>query len=146
MATPRFAWPKGWREGAMLHTFEINDQRRAFTRPWLEGSPYAGKIKFYIGDALKLLPGMNITFDLAFVDGDKRKYIEYYEMVLEKFSPSGYIIADNTLWDGHVLEEPHSTRSSAIGIKKFNDLVAADKRVEKVILTLRNGLTIIRKC
>ena len=112
----------------------------------LEGSPYAGKIKFYIGDALKLLPGMNITFDLAFVDGDKRKYIEYYEMVLEKLSPGGYIIADNTLWDGHVLEEPHHTDLQTIGIKKFNDLVAADKRVEKVILPLRDGLTIIRKC
>ena len=104
------------------------------------------KIKFYIGDALKLLPGMNITFDLAFVDGDKRKYIEYYEMVLEKLSPGGYIIADNTLWDGHVLEEPHHTDLQTIGIKKFNDLVAADKRVEKVILPLRDGLTIIKKC
>lgn len=98
------------------------------------------------GMALKLLPGMNITFDLAFVDGDKRKYIEYYEMVLEKLSPGGYIIADNTLWDGHVLEEPHHTDLQTIGIKKFNDLVAADKRVEKVILPLRDGLTIIRKC
>ena len=93
---------EGLEEGAMLHTFEINDEQEDFTRPWLEGSPYAGKIKFYIGDALKLLPGMNITFDLAFVDGDKRKYIEYYEMVLEKLSPGGFIIADNTLWYGHV--------------------------------------------
>ncbi len=132
--------------GGHVHTFEINDEQEDFTRPWLEGSPYAGKIKFYIGDALKLLPGMNITFDLAFVDGDKRKYIEYYEMVLEKLSPGGYIIADNTLWDGHVLEEPHHTDLQTIGIKKFNDLVAADKRVEKVILPLRDGLTIIRKC
>ena len=125
--------------GATLHTFEINDEQEDFTRPWLEGSPYAGKIKFYIGDALKLLPGMNITFDLAFVDGDKRKYIEYYEMVLEKLSPGGYIIADNTLWDGHVLEEPHHTDLQTIGIKKFNDLVAADKRVEKVILLAATG-------
>ena len=121
---------EGLEEGATLHTFEINDEQEDFTRPWLEGSPYA----------------MNITFDLAFVDGDKRKYIEYYEMVLEKLSPGGYIIADNTLWDGHVLEEPHHTDLQTIGIKKFNDLVAADKRVEKVILPLRDGLTIIRKC
>ena len=107
---------EGLEEGAMLHTFEINDEQEDF------------------------------TFDLAFVDGDKRKYIEYYEMVLEKLSPGGYIIADNTLWDGHVLEEPHHTDLQTIGIKKFNDLVAADKRVEKVILPLRDGLTIIRKC
>ena len=111
----------------------------------LEGSPYADKIKFYIGDALQLLPDMNITFDLAFVDGDKRKYIEYYELVLKMLSPGGYIIADNTLWDGHVLEEPHHTDLQTIGIKKFNDLVATDSRVEKVILPLRDGLTIIRK-
>ena len=127
---------EGLEEGAMLHTFEINDEQEDFTRPWLEGSPYADKIKFYIGDALQLLPDMNITFDLAFVDGDKRKYM---------LSPGGYIIADNTLWDGHVLEEPHHTDLQTIGIKKFNDLVATDSRVEKVILPLRDGLTIIRK-
>ena len=105
----------------------------------------AEKIKFYIGDALDLLPTMDITFDLAFVDGDKRKYIEYYEQVMKMLSPGGYIIADNTLWDGHVLEEPHHTDMQTIGIKKFNDLIAADDRVEKVILPLRDGLTIIRK-
>ena len=88
---------------------------------------------------------MDRTFDLAFVDGDKRKYVEYYEQVLSMLSPGGYIIADNTLWDGHVLEEPHHTDMQTIGIKKFNDWVAADKRVEKVILPLRDGLTIIRK-
>ena len=88
---------------------------------------------------------MDITFDLAFVDGDKRKYIEYYEMVLTKLASGGYIIADNTLWDGHVLEEPHHTDKQTIGIKAFNDRVAADSRVEKVILPLRDGLTIIRK-
>ena len=133
---------EGLEEGAMLHTFEINDEQEDFTRPWLEGSPYADKIKFYIGDALQLLPDMNITFDLAFVDGDKRKYIEYYELVLKMLSPGGYIIADNTLWDGHVLEEPHHTDLQTIGIKKFNDLVATDSRVEKVILPLRDGLKI----
>ena len=136
---------EGLEEGAMLHTFEINDEQEYFTRPWLEHSPYADKIKFYIGDALEMIPSMDITFDLAFVDGDKRKYIEYYEMVLTKLASGGYIIADNTLWDGHVLEEPHPTDKQTIGIKAFNDRVAADSRVEKVILPLRDGLTIIRK-
>ena len=136
---------EGLEEGAMLHTYEIDDELEDFTRPWLENSPYADKIMFYIGDALDLLPKMDITFDLAFVDGDKRKYIEYYEQVLKMLSPGGYIIADNTLWDGHVLEEPHHTDMQTIGIKKFNDLVASDERVEKVILPLRDGLTIIRK-
>lgn len=136
---------EGLPEDGMLHTFEINDEQEDFTRPWLEGSAYAEKIKFYIGDALELVPGLGVTFDLAFVDGDKRKYIEYYEMVLAHLSPGGYIIADNTLWDGHVLEELHSNDYQTIGIKAFNDLVAKDARVEKVILPLRDGLTIIRK-
>lgn len=136
---------EGLEEGALLHTFEINDEQEDFTRPWLEHSPYADKIRFYIGDALKLLPEMDLVFDLAFVDGDKRKYVEYYELVLKMLAPGGYIIADNTLWDGHVLEEPHPTDKQTIGIKEFNDLIAADERVEKVILPLRDGLTIIRK-
>lgn len=136
---------EGLKEGALLHTFEINDEQEDFTRPWLENSPYADKIRFYIGDALELVPRSGLTFDLAFIDGDKRKYVEYYDMVLDSLSPGGYIIADNTLWDGHVLEEPHPTDQQTIGIKKFNDYVAADKRVEKVILPLRDGLTIIKK-
>lgn len=136
---------EGLEDGAMLHTFEINDEQEDFTRPWLENSPYADKIKFYIGDALELLPQTELYFDLAFVDGDKRKYVEYYEMVLQRLSKGGYIIADNTLWDGHVVKEPHPTDQQTIGIKCFNDFVAQDERVEKVILPLRDGLTIIRK-
>ena len=130
----------------MLHTIEINDEQEDFTRPWLEGSPYADKIKFYIGDALELVPRLGLTFDLVFVDGDKRKYLDYYEMALTCLSDGGYIIADNTLWDSHVLEEhPHSSDLQTIRIKEFNDFVARDSRVEKVILPLRDGLTIIRK-
>ena len=137
---------EGLPEGGMLHTFEINDEQEDFTRPWLENSDYADKIRFYIGDALELVPQLDLTFDLAFIDGDKRKYIDYYEMVLARLSGGGYIIADNTLWDGHVLEEqPHRTDLQTISIKAFNDLVAWNARVEKVILHLRDGLTIIRK-
>lgn len=135
---------EGLEEGAMLHTFEINDEQEDFTRPWLENSPYADKIKFISVMPLKLCPAWT-SCHLAFVDGNKRFYVEYYEMILQKMHSGGYIIADNTLWDGHVLEEPHHTDTQTIGIKKFNDLVAADTRVEKVILPLRDGLTIIRK-
>lgn len=136
---------EGLPEGGMLHTYEINDEQEDFTRPWLENSPWAEKIIFHIGDALEAVPQLGICFDLAFIDGDKRRYIEYYEMVLKYLNPGGYIIADNTLWDGHVLEIPHPTDKQTIGIKAFNDLVAKDSRVEKVILPLRDGLTIIRK-
>lgn len=137
---------EGLPEGALLHTFEINDEQEVFTRPWLEGSRYADRIRFYIGDALKCVPGLGLTFDLVFVDGDKRKYIDYYEMALSVLSPGGYIIADNTLWDGHVLEEhPRASDLQTLGIQAFNDYVAQDNRVEKVILPLRDGLTIIYK-
>lgn len=136
---------EGLREGATLHTFEINDEQEDFTRPWLENSMFADKIKFYIGDALEWVPKMNLVFDLAFIDGDKRRYVEYYEMILDYLPKGGYILADNTLWDGHVLEHPHSNDYQTIGIKRFNDRVAEDDRVEKVILPLRDGLTIIRK-
>ncbi|MBQ1973234.1 MAG: class I SAM-dependent methyltransferase [Paraprevotella sp.] len=137
---------EGLPEGAMLHTFEINDEQEDFTRPWLENSPYADKICFYIGDVLDLLPSMDIKFDMAFIDGDKRRYKDYYELVLSKLNTGGYILADNTLWDGHVLEETTKhTDLQTLGIKEFNDLVAVDERVEKVILPLRDGLTLIRK-
>lgn len=137
---------EGLPEGGMLHTIEINDEQEEFTRPWLEGSPYGDKIKFYIGDALQLVPALDLKFDLVFIDGDKRKYLDYYEMVLPRLSEGGYILADNTLWDGHVLEEhPHASDLQTLRIKEFNDTVARDRRVEKVILPLRDGLTIIRK-
>ncbi|MDR3119701.1 MAG: O-methyltransferase [Mediterranea sp.] len=135
---------EGLKEGGMLHTFEINDEQEDFTRPWLERSAYADKIKFYVGDALKIVPRLGLTFDLVFVDGDKREYIDYYNMALEHLSPGGYIIADNTLWDGHVLQESHAADRQTAGIKAFNDYVTQDERTEKVMLPLRDGLTIIR--
>ena len=135
---------EGLEDGACLHTFEINDEQEDFTRPWLENSPYADKIMFYIGDALDLLPKMDITFDLAFVDGDKRKYIEYYEQVLKMLSPGGYIIADNTLWDGHVVDPAYDNDPQTQGVRAFNDRIATDPQFEKIILPLRDGLTIVR--
>lgn len=93
---------------------------------------------------MQLVPTLGITFDLAFVDGDKRHYIDYYEMVLQHLAPGGFLLADNTLWDGHVLEA-RSTDAQTVGIQRFNTHVAADTRVEKVILPLRDGLTVIRK-
>lgn len=137
---------EGLPAGGIIHTFEINDEQEVFTRPWLEGSPYADRIEMHIGDALELVPKLGLRFDLAYIDADKRKYTAYYEMVLPLLNTGGYILADNTLWDGHVLEEhPHASDLQTIGIKAFNDHVAQDDRVEKVILPLRDGLTLIRK-
>lgn len=135
---------EGLDEDAHLHTIEINDEQEDFTLPWFKNSPYADKITMHIGDALEVVPQLDLRFDMAFIDGDKRIYTEYYELVLKYLNPGGYILADNTLWDGHVLEK-ESHDQQTIGIKAFNDRLAQDTRVEKVILPLRDGLTIIRK-
>lgn len=136
---------EGLEEGGKVWTFEINDEQEDFTRPWIEGSPVSDKIKFIIGDAITMAPSLGIVFDMAFVDGDKRTYVETYEMAMSVLRRGGYIIADNTLWDGHVTDHAYDRDSQTAGIRRFNDHVAADPRVEKVILPLRDGLTIIRK-
>jgi predicted O-methyltransferase YrrM len=128
-----------------LYTFEINDEMEDFTRPWIEGSPVADKITFIIGDALKEAPKLGIMFDMAFIDGDKRTYRDCYEMVMNLLKPGGFILADNTLWDGHVVDHAYDNDRQTQGIETFNDYISADDRVEQVILPLRDGLTLIRK-
>ena len=136
---------EGLPEGGRLYTFEINDEMEDFTRPWIEGSEVADRIEFIIGNALTEAPKLGIKFDMAFIDGDKRTYRETYEMVMSILKPGGFILADNTLWDGHVVDEAYNKDHQTQGILAFNDYIAQDSRVEQVILPLRDGLTIIRK-
>ena len=105
----------------------------------------ASKIRFIIGDAITQAPQLGVTFDLVFIDGDKRTYVETYEMALTVLRQGGFIMADNTLWDGHVFDSAYDKDQQTLGIRRLNDLVATDTRVEKVILPLRDGLTLIRK-
>lgn len=133
------------REDAKLYTLEINDEQEDFTRPWIEGSPVADRIEFIIGDAITEAPKLGITFDMAFIDGDKRTYIETYEAVMKMIRPGGFILADNTLWDGHVVDAAYQKDQQTKGINNFNDYIMNDDRVEKVMLPLRDGLTMIRK-
>ena len=126
---------EGLEEGGRLYTFEINDEMEDFTRMWIEGSAVADKIDFRIGDANVEAPRLGIEFDMAFIDGDKRTYLETYEMVLRILRPGGFILADNILWDGHVLEQAKPADRQTQGIEA----------VERVILPIRDGLTIIRK-
>ena len=135
---------EGLAEGGKVYTFEINDEQEDFTRPWIEGSHVADKIEFIIGDAITEAPRLGITFDMAFIDGDKRTYIETYEMALKVMKPGGFILADNTLWDGHVVDPAYDHDQQTIGIRNFNDHISRDPRVEKVILPLRDGLTLIK--
>ena len=136
---------EGLEAGGKVYTFEINDEQEDFTRPWIEQSPVADKIEFIIGDAISEAPKLGVTFDMAFVDGDKRTYVETYEMVLQLLNPGGFILADNTLWDGHVTDPAYDRDHQTQGIRRFNDYIAQDTRVEQVILPLRDGLTLIRK-
>ena len=136
---------EGLEEGGKVYTFEINDEQEDFTRPWIEKSPVADKIEFIIGDAISEAPKLGIEFDMAFIDGDKRTYVETYEMVLQILRPGGFILADNTLWDGHVTDPAYDKDHQTLGIRRFNDHIAQDNRVEQVILPLRDGLTLIRK-
>ena len=135
---------EGLEEGGRLYTFEINDEMEDFTRPWIEDSPEADKITFIIGDAIKEAPRLGVTFDMAFMDGDKRTYCACYDMLMGVVRPGGFIIADNTLWDGHVVDHAYDRDRQTQGIETFNDYVARDRRVEQVILPVRDGLTIVR--
>ena len=136
---------EGLEEGGKVWTFEINDEQEDFTRPWIENSPVADKITFIIGDAITEAPRLGITFDMAFIDGDKRTYVETYEMTLSVLNKGGFILADNTLWDGHVTDPAYDHDRQTQGIRRFNDHLVADDRVEQVVLPLRDGLTLIRK-
>ena len=136
---------EGLEEGGMVYTFEINDEQEDFTRPWIEQSAVADKIRFIVGDAMTEAPKLGVEFDMAFVDGDKRTYMESYEMVLSLLRPGGFILADNTLWDGHVVDHAYDQDKQTHGTAAFNDFVARDPRVERVMLPLRDGLTLIYK-
>ena len=130
---------------ARLDTIEVDDELEDFIRENLASSPHGYKVRLHIGDASEIMKQwQDAEFDLIFIDADKRHYDDYYAAALPLLRPGGYIIADNTLWDGHVTEiNPRS--SQTLGIMRFNDMVASDPWVEKVIIPLRDGLTIIRR-
>ncbi len=132
-------------ETGIIHTIEIDDELEGFILKYFNQSEYNDRIKLHIGDAMSIIPELKDTFDLVFIDADKRLYSEYYDLVFDKIRPGGMIIADNTLWDGKVLETPHPSDRQTIGIQHFNDKIAKDTRIEKIIIPLRDGLTLIIK-
>ena len=135
---------EGMPGGAELHTVEINDELEDFIRQRFDESPQAGQIHLHIGDAEKIVPSLGGKWDLVFIDANKRNYLDYYNLVLPHVNDGGFIIADNTLWYGKVADKS-AHDAQTVGILSFNDFVAADDRVEKVMLPLRDGLTIIYK-
>jgi caffeoyl-CoA O-methyltransferase len=128
-----------------LHTIEIDDELEEFIINHFESAPNGDKIHLHIGDAREIIPQLNKQFDMVFIDANKRQYVEYYNLVFDYVRPGGFIIADNTLWDGKVVDWGKKLDAQTEGILNFNDFIAADKRVEKVILPIRDGLTLIHK-
>lgn len=136
---------EGMPDDGILHTIDYDDELEIFLIDIFAGSKQGHKIKLHIGNALVEIDKLNDTFDLVFIDADKEEYLDYYEAVLPKLRVGGYILVDNTLWDGKVLKPVDPKDRETIAIVKFNDFVAKDKRVEKVLLPIRDGLTLIRK-
>lgn len=132
-------------ENGVLDTIESDDELEEFIQKNFEQTPFNEKINILIGDALTIIPTLDKMYDLVFIDADKRDYPAYYEAILPKLRQGGFILADNTLWSGKVVENVHQNDMQTLGILRFNDLIATDNRVEKVILPLRDGLTLIRK-
>ncbi len=132
-------------EDGVLHTIECDDELESFILQNFASILHGKKIKLHIGPALKVIESLDEVFDLVFIDADKREYMAYYEAVFPKVRTGGFILADNTWWDGKVLEEVNPNDKQTIEIMRFNDFIAADSRVEKVMLPLRDGLTVIRK-
>lgn len=136
---------EGLPEDGEVHTIEVDDEQEDFIKRQLLRVGFGKKVFLHIGDAEEVIPTLDGEFDIAFIDADKRCYRRYYELLLKKVRKGGLILADNTLWDGKVLDpHPAANDHQTIAIKEFNDFVASDERVEKVILPLRDGLTMMR--
>ena len=131
-------------EGGRIDTLEINDEMEPLIREGFARAGVTDRVRLVIGDALDILPMIDETYDLVYIDGNKREYVAYYQSVIDLVRPGGWILADNVLWDGQVaVGDPRSQQTRSI--QAFNDLVAGDERVENFILPLRDGLNIIRK-
>ena len=137
---------EGLAEGGTVDTVEVDDELEDFIREALASSPHGAKVRLHIGQALDLMNRFaDGEFDMIFIDADKKEYPAYYGEALRLLKPGGWILADNTLWSGHVVEEEYRRDRQTAAIMRFNDIVASDPRVEKVILPVRDGLTMIRK-
>jgi caffeoyl-CoA O-methyltransferase len=130
---------------ALIHTIEIRDEQKDIISKYIEKAGLASKIICHFGDALTIVPTLNEPFDLVFIDADKRDYPQYFDLVIDKLNTGGYIIADNILWDGKVVDPNCADEPQTKGIMQFNEKVKNDVRVEKVILPFRDGMMLIRK-
>ncbi len=136
---------RGLRDNGKLHTIDHNPELEDITRKYFRKAGLDNQIILHIGKAIEVLPNLNDSFDLAFIDADKENYVNYYELTIEKLVKGGIIIADNALWSGKVLNKPDKKDTETVGIIEFNNHVANDPRTENLLLPFRDGLMIIRK-
>jgi predicted O-methyltransferase YrrM len=136
---------KGLKNGGILHTIEINQELEIIARDYIAKAGLQNVIRQHIGDALKIIPTLNEEFDLVFIDADKENYLRYYQMAFDSVKKGGFILADNALWDGKVVEPDLQVDKETRGIKAFNDFVQNDARVENVLLSIRDGVMLVCK-
>ena len=136
---------EGLAEGGKVVTIEHNDELEETIRRNLSHSPLSDRIELRIGDCKLEIVNLHDSFDLVFIDADKREYCAYLELVYPLVPIGGFILADNTLWDGHIIDPAYDKDKQTLGLRAFNDQIKEDDRFEQVILPIRDGLTIIRK-
>ncbi len=136
---------EGLKNDGLLITIDINDELESLSLSYFAASVYANRIHQKSGDTLQIIPTLQDTFDLVFIDADKKEYLEYYQLIIDKVRPGGIILADNVLWSGHVIKSSDKADAETSGITRFNEAIAADPRVDVCMLPVRDGLSIIRK-
>jgi predicted O-methyltransferase YrrM len=134
---------EGLADGGRVITLDIQEDTNAVARSYVGKTEYDKKIVFLLGNAVDIIPTLPETLDLVFIDADKPNYSNYYDLVIDRLRPGGFIIADNVLWSGKVLDEEKDENTQAL--HDFNQMVLADERVENVLLPIRDGLTVVRK-
>jgi predicted O-methyltransferase YrrM len=135
---------RGLRAGGKLITIELNDELTDFAQSYFIRAGAEKKIIQMTGRAQDIIPGLDLMFDLVFIDGDKREYVEYYKTIIGKVKPGGFILADNVLWGGQVVEEETNDPQTR-GIINFNEMMQNEDKIENIILSIRDGLMLIRK-
>jgi predicted O-methyltransferase YrrM len=135
---------EGMQENGTLHTIDIKEELVDFQRKHFDKSPWGSQIIQHLGEAIDIIPTLEVKFDLVFIDADKENYLNYYELILPKMNKGGIILSDNVLWSGKVLEELQKNDVSTKVLLEYNSLLANDKRVETVLLPIRDGLTVSR--
>ena len=135
---------EGMQDNGVLHTIDIKEELVDFQRKHFDKSPWGAQIVQHLGEATDIIPGLEVKFDLVFIDADKENYINYFEMIVPKMNKGGIILSDNVLWSGKVLDEIHPNDTSTKILVEYNKLLRDDPRVETVLLPIRDGLTVSR--